>query len=60
MSERKPQAYKVVSREDVIAALDAGYIPAVPVFTDDQNKEIGTGNIILIAPQETVRKIEGP
>lgn len=56
MSTTKKQCYKVISREDVLAALDKGFVPAIQVFLDDRDQEIGTGMIILADPEEKVVK----
>lgn len=54
----KPQAYRIIMREEVIAALDSGkWIPAIEIFLDGEGVEIGTGKIILAPAESAVRKI---
>lgn len=56
-ADKKKQCYKVITREEVAAALDQGFIPVVQVFLDDRGEEIGTGIITLVEPDVRVVRI---
>lgn len=49
-----PQLCKVVTKEEIIAAIDSGAKCVVQVFKDSNGVEIGTGNFIVVPNPEDV------
>lgn len=49
-----PQLWKVVTKEEIIAAIDSGAKCAVQVFKDSNGVEIGTGNFIVVPKPQDV------